>query len=603
MPTVFVNGKQRQYERGTTFEKIVSEFQPAYHNSIALVYFNGKMRELNKRLDKDGVITLITLKDAAGYSAYVRSATLMLVKAVHDLTARDPEGPLHVKVEFTLGDAYFCTLHHNDVEDEDFGYRNGDRAARDELSATEEDSGDDSDKGDTIEEDLEFWDSDDNEIMLDSEFVSAIRDSMKSMAERNLPITKKTYPIDDALTLFRRQNMEDKVKLFHFRRSSTVNVYALDGYYDYFYGYMLPSTGYVRNFELEGYRDGLLLRLPAKDNPDIVPEFHEEKNLYEQLMLSTEWGELVDIATVGDLNEQICHGNISDMILVQEALQERRIGDIAEEIYDREGVKVILVAGPSSSGKTTFAHRLAIQLRSFGLRPMILSMDNWFVPRERTPIDDDGNYNFEVLEALDLELFNENMVDLLNGEEVELPTFDFKNGKRQYKNGSTVLGEDDVLIIEGIHGLNPKTSESIPDESKFKIYTSALTSLNIDEHNRIPSSDTRLLRRIVRDARTRGYSARETIAQWKKVREGEEKYIFPFQDNVDAVFNSVLIYEQAVLKQFAEPLLFSVQQDSPEYYEAKRLLKFLEYFVGVDTAVIPANSICREFVGGGCFPV
>lgn len=602
MPTVFVNGRKRQYDKGTTFEKIVSEFQPEYNNTIALVYFNGKMRELNKRLDKDGVISLITTKDAAGYSAYVRSATLMLVKAVHDLTAKDPEGPLHVKVEFTLGSAYFCTLHHNDaIPEEDDGFEGSDDDADASTDAPEDsftDAGDDTGDGD-----VEYEADDENEVMLDPDFVTRIGESMRVLAERNLPISKKTYPIDDALRLFRRQDMEDKVRLFHFRRSSTVNVYALDGYYDYFYGYMLPSTGYVRQFEVEPYREGLLLRLPERERPGVVAPFHEEKNLYEQLMLSTEWGELVDIATVGDLDEQICGGHISDMILVQEALQERRIGEIAEEIYDREGARVILVAGPSSSGKTTFAHRLAIQLRSFGLRPTILSMDNWFVPRERTPIDDDGNYNFEVLEALDLELFNENMVDLLNGEEVELPSFDFKNGKRLYKNGTTVLGPDDILIIEGIHGLNPKTSESIPDDSKFKIYTSALTSLNIDEHNRIPSSDTRLLRRIVRDARTRGYSAKETIAQWKKVREGEEKYIFPFQDNVDAVFNSVLIYEQAVLKQFAEPLLFSVPQDSPEYYEAKRLLKFLEYFVGVDTAVIPANSICREFVGGGCFPV
>ena len=431
----------------------------------------------------------------------------------------------------------------------------------------------------------------------------SLNEKMREMAEKNLPIGKKTYPIDDAMTLFHQKGMGDKEKLFHFRRSSTINVYSLDGFYDYYYGYMLPSTGYVNLFEVLSYKGGILLNLPGEESPNELTPFEEEPNLYEQLMLSTQWGDLVDISTVGDLNEAVCEGNISDMILVQEALQERRIGDIAEEIYNRPDVKFVLVAGPSSSGKTTFAHRLSIQLRSFGLRPHIISMDNWFVNREKTPVDIDGNYDFDCIEAVDTELFNEDMAALLAGEEVDLPTFDFKKGKRVYKGQKLRMDEDDILVIEGIHGLNPISSRELPDENKFKIYTSALTSLNIDEHNRISSADTRLLRRIVRDARTRGNSAQETIDGWKKVREGEEKYIFPFQNNVDAVFNSVLIYEQAVLKQFAEPLLFNVQKDEPSYYEAKRLLKFLDYFVGIDTAAIPANSICREFVGGGCFPV
>ena len=588
MPTVFVNGQQRQYEKGTTFEDIADEFQEEYADGIALVYFNRKMRELNKKVDRDGVLTFITTKDSAGHLAYVRTATLMLVKAVADLTSRSGKGtssaggeaeseyrresrdpaPLQVKVEFTIGDAYYCTLH-------------GDLP----QNAAE----------------LGLYLSEEGEILADETFTEKVYDAMDMMAERDITISKKTYPIDDALALFRRQNMDDKVRLFRFRRSSTINVYNLDGYCDYFYGYMFPSTGYVKLFDVMPYEGGILLNLPGRSHPEELTEFEDQPNLFDQLMLSTEWGDLVDIETVGDLNEQICSGNISDMILVQEALQERRIGDIAEQIFDEEEARVVLVAGPSSSGKTTFAHRLAVQLRSFGLRPHILSMDNWFLPRERTPIDEDGNYDFEVLEALDLELFNENMVDLLSGETVELPTFDFKSGKRRYRGNKMTMGPDDILIIEGIHGLNPKTSEEIPAENKFKIYTSALTSLNIDAHNRISSSDTRLLRRIVRDARTRGTTARETIAQWKKVREGEEKYIFPYQQEVDAVFNSVLIYEQAVLKQFAEPQLYSIPTDCPEYYEAKRLLKFLEYFVGVDTAVIPANSICREFVGGGCF--
>lgn len=569
MPTIYVDGQQRHYEKGTTFEKIVEEFQPKYGNGIALVYCNRKMRELNKRLDRDGVVSLITTKDHAGYLAYTRTATLMLVKAVADLTgALSEEGGLQIRTEFALGNAFFCTLHGTVSE-----------------QMTE----------------MGFEETEDGFIRVNQSAADRIQSYMESIRDRNAPITKKTYPIDDAMALFRRQHMQDKVELFRFRRSSTVNVYSLEGYYDYFYGYMLPSTGYVQTFEVLPYREGLLLNLPSRENPGALAPFQEKENLYEQLMLSTEWGELVEISTIGELNDQICSGNFSDMILVQEALQERRIGEIAESIADREDVKVVLVAGPSSSGKTTFAHRLAIQLRSFGLRPQILSMDNWFVNREQTPTDENGEYDYECLGALDLELFNDNMVDLLDGEAVELPTYDFKTGKRRYKDAPVCIGPEDILIIEGIHGLNPETTKNIPEKNKFKIYTSAMTSLNIDEHNRISSSDTRLLRRLVRDARFRGVCAEETIALWRKVQEGEEKYIFPYQENVDAVFNSVLIYEQAVLKQFAEPLLFSVSSESAEYYEAKRLLKFLEYFVGVDTAALPANSICREFIGGSCF--
>ena len=327
----------------------------------------------------------------------------------------------------------------------------------------------------------------------------------------------------------------------------------------------------------------------------------DEESLFEQLFLATKWGDLVNISTVGDLNDAICGGNISDMILVQEALQERRIGEIAEQIYGKKDTKFVLVAGPSSSGKTTFAHRLAIQLRSFGLKPHIISMDDYFVNRENTPIDIDGNYNYEVLEAVDIELFNDDMLDLLDGETIELPQFDFKVGKRVYKGKYLKLDKDDILIIEGIHGLNPEATSELPEENKFKIYISCMTSLNIDEHNRIPSTDARLLRRMVRDARTRGNSAQHTFELWPKVRNGEVENIFKFQDDADAVFNSMLIYELAVIKQFAEPLLFNVKQNEPEYYEAKRLLKFLEYFVGVDTASVPTNSLLREFVGGGCF--
>ena len=552
MPTVMINGAIRQYDKGTTFENIVREYQPKYDYSIALVYFNGKMRELSKRLERDGAISFITTSDNSGYNAYVRTAQMMLVKAASEVLG-DSCKDSHIKIEFSLGNACFCSI----------------------LGG----------------------------IRSTPELAAKLEDRMHAYVDRNIPIIKKTYPIDDAIELFRHQGMKDKEKLFHYRRSSTVNVYRMEGYSDYFYGYMLPSTGYCRLFKVQAYRGGLLLILPTIDNPSVLEDFEDQPSLFEQLMLSTKWGDLVNISTVGDLNEQICSGCISDMILVQEALQERRIGEIAQTIYDKGTVRFVLVAGPSSSGKTTFSHRLAIQLKSFGLRPHIIGMDDYFVNRDRTPVDIDGNFNFDVIEALDLELFNSDMVDLLNGETIEMPHFDFKSGRRIYKGDFLKFEENDILIIEGIHGLNPVSTEQLPDENKFKIYISALTSLNIDEHNRIPSTDARLLRRMVRDARVRSYTAQETIRSWRKVREGEEMNIFPFQESADAVFNSCLIYELAVIKQFAEPLLLGVRPNEPEYYEAKRLIKFLDYFVGIDPTPVPGNSICREFVGGGIFPV
>ena len=550
MPTVAIKGSILQYDKGTTFENIVKGYQEQYNNSIALIFFNGKMKELSKRLERDGVISFITTADSAGHNAYVRTAHMMMVKSVRDVL-KDVAGDVHVKVEFALGNGYYCSVHGG--------------------------------------------------IKVTDEFASKVQESMERLRDKRVPIIKKTYPIDDAIELFKRQGMHDKERLFHYRRGSTINVYSMEGYYDYFYGYMLPSTAYVNLFEVRAYRDGLLLLLPSAEKPFEIGEFEDQESLFEQLFLSTKWGDLVNISTVGDLNDAICGGSISDMILVQEALQERRIGEIAEQIFSKKDTKFVLIAGPSSSGKTTFAHRLAIQLRSFGLKPHIISMDDYFVNREQTPIDIDGNYNYEVLEAVDIDLFNDDMLDLLDGETIELPQFDFKVGKRVYKGKYLKLDTDDILIIEGIHGLNPKATDELPDENKFKIYISCMTSLNIDEHNRIPSTDARLLRRMVRDARTRGNSAQHTFELWPKVRAGETENIFRFQDDADAVFNSVLIYELAVIKQFAEPLLFNVRQNEPEYYEAKRLLKFLEYFVGVDTASVPTNSLLREFVGGGCF--
>lgn len=346
-----------------------------------------------------------------------------------------------------------------------------------------------------------------------------------------------------------------------------------------------------------------MLVLPDQKTPTEVKPLAQRRKLFETLKASAQWGHDIGIETVGQLNNQICSGSISDLILVQEAEQERKISEIAREIASRKGVKFIMIAGPSSSGKTSLSHRLSIQLRTLGMTPHPVALDNYFVNREDTPLDENGDYNFECLEAIDVKKFNDDMIRLLGGERVEIPEFNFKIGRREYNGNYMQLGKEDVLVIEGIHGLNPRMSYALPEESKFKIYISALINLNVDAHNRIPTTDGRLLRRLVRDARTRGASAQRTIQMWPSVRRGEEEYIFPFQEEADVMFNSATIYELAALKQYAEPLLFHIDKDQPEYYEAKRLLKFLEYFLGISSEELPRNSICREFVGGSCFRV
>ncbi len=549
MVTVTINGEERQYQVGTTYEQIAADYKEQYDDTIALVIVDGKIQELMKKVVRDCEIQFLTLKNDAGHKAYVRTAIMLMIKALYDVEAR--ENIEKIKVEFAIGQGYYCSLKGN--------------------------------------------------IKVDRTLVERLKVRMHQLVMENMPIEKKNYPMAEAIALFDRYGMEDKKKLFRYRRSSTINVYRLDDYYDYYYGYMLPSTGYVKYFEVISYENGLMLLLPDKKEPKTLGYFEPREKLFHTLQTATDWGQKMRIDTVGDLNDQICQGNFSDLVLVQEALQERRIGEIAEDIVNRGGVKFVMIAGPSSSGKTTFSHRLSIQLRTYGMNPHPIAVDDYFVNREQTPKDENGKYNFECLEAIDLKQFNQDMSDLLAGKTVELPSFNFKTGKREYKGNFKTLGEDDILVIEGIHGLNDKMSFSLPGESKYKIYISALTSLNVDEHNRIPTTDGRLLRRMVRDARTRGTSAKQTIAMWPSVRKGEEENIFPFQESADAMFNSVLIYELAVLKQFAEPLLFSIQEGEPEYYEAKRLLKFLEYFLGVSSEDLPKNSIVREFVGGSLF--
>ena len=441
------------------------------------------------------------------------------------------------------------------------------------------------------------------DFVVTRELAEKIKARMQEMVDAKTPVQKHSMAVDDAVAIFAKQGMKDKQRLCKFRRSSLINVYDVEGYYDYFYGYMLPNMGYVNLFDVIAYNNGFVLNLPRKSAPGELKEFVPLEKLFATVMEATDWSEKLEIDTVGELNERICNGGLNEMILVQEALQERKIAEIAHDIVSRDGVKFVMIAGPSSSGKTSFSHRLSVQLKTHGLRPHPIAVDDYFVNREDTPLDENGDYNFECLEAIDIKLFNRDMQNLLAGKTVEIPTFNFKTGHREYKGNFKTLGQDDVLVIEGIHALNDKMSESLPVESKYKIYISALTTLNIDEHNRIPTTDGRLLRRMVRDARTRGASATRTIQMWPSVRRGEEENIFPFQESADAMFNSALIYELAVIKPLAEPLLYSVKPTDPEYHEAKRLLKFLEYFLTVDTVNLPNNSIAREFVGGSCFNV
>ena len=496
---VTVGGKTREYPAGITYGEIATVYQKDYPHQIALAVRDGKIRELFKKVDRDCTVEFLTLTDDTGHKTYNRTAILILMKAIQEVVGAD--NIEKIKLEFAIGNGLYCS-------------KNGDFEVTDAL-------------------------------------VAEVKAKMQEYINKDLYVIKRSMPLEEANIIFSEQKMEDKVNLFKYRGSSTVNVYNLDGYKDYYYGYMLPSTGYVKHFDLRKYEDGFVLILPEKKNPDVLEEFKPLPKLFHAMSIATDWGDKLGVDTVADLNDEIRAGRFNELVLVQEALQERRISEIASDIVSRGGVKFVMIAGPSSSGKTTFSHRLSVQLKTHGLVPHPIAVDDYFVNRENTPRQPNGDYDFECLEAIDMKQFNEDMLKLLAGERVELPTFNFVTGKREYKGNYKQLGPDDVLVIEGIHGLNDKMSYALPAESKYKIYISALTSLNIDEHNRIPTTDGRLLRRMVRDARTRGATAKRTIQMWPSVRNGEEENIFPFQESADAMFNSALIYELAVLKQYA----------------------------------------------------
>ena len=553
MAIVTIDGTKKQYPIGTTYQDIAKEYQTKYEDEILLVGINGKLRELHKTVQFDCTLQFYTGKDQPGIQTYHRSAIFLMMKAFYDVAGS--ENIEKVTVDFSLGKGYYIQPH--------------------------------------------------GTVELTEELLNKVLTRMREYVDQKIPIMKRSVNTDDAIELFHKHRMYDKERLFRYRRVSRVNLYSIGGFEDYFYGYMVQNTGYIKYFDIIPYDEGFMLMLPQKENPEEVPVFEAEKKqkLFTVLKESVKWGERLNVSHVGALNEGIAAGNINELILIQEALQEKKIAEIAARIGSDRSKKFVMIAGPSSSGKTTFSHRLSIQLKAQGMIPHPIAVDDYFVNRVNSPKNPDGSYNYEVLECLDIDQFNKDMTALLAGETVEMPRYQFKTGEREYRGDYLKLGNDDILVIEGIHCLNDKLSYSLPKESKFRVYVSALTQLNIDEHNRIPTTDCRLIRRMVRDARTRGASAQDTIRMWPTVREGEEAYIFPFQESADMMFNSATVYELSVLKQYAEPLLFGIPRESPEYMEAKRLLKFLDYFLGVNSEDIPRNSIVREFIGGSCFKV
>lgn len=549
MARVWIDGEWEEYADDAKWKDVAAAHQDRYSNDILLVRVNGKLQELHKQVADKGSVTFVTAEQEPGIQTYFRSCVLLMLRSFYDVVGN--ENIERLEIEFSIGNGYFVKPIGN--------------------------------------------------FKLDEELLSKVKNRMKELVLEQVPIVKRSVNTDEAIELFHRHKMYDKEKLFRYRRVSRVNLYSIGGFEDYYYGYMVQHTGYLKYFDLNLYEHGFVLMTPKKEHPQALPAFEPQQKLFSVLKESFDWGERLDLNNVGALNEQIASGRLNQLVLIQEALQEKKIAEIAGQIASQPKKKLVMIAGPSSSGKTTFSHRLSIQLEALGLRPHPIEVDDYFVNREDSPRDEKGDYDYEALECLDVRQFNVDMNRLLKGEVVDMPTYNFKTGHREYRGEKLHLGKEDILVMEGIHCLNDRLSYTLPRKNKFKIYISALTQLNVDEHNRIPSTDGRLIRRMIRDARTRGTSALETIRRWPSVRRGEDKNIFPFQEEADVMFNSALIYELAVLKQYAEPLLFSIPRDCEEYLEAKRLLKFLDYFLGVGSENIPKNSILREFIGGGCF--
>ena len=549
--TVTIDGEKKEYPEKTTLREIAADYQSRFPHQIILARVDGKLCELRRKLKRDCELRFVTTAETAGHNAYKRTVVFILLKAIYDKVGKKNVEKAVIRCAVDNG-IYFS---------------------------------------------MEGMDG------VSQDFLDQVKEKMKEIVRKDIVINKRTMSTDDAQLLFHKHHMYDKEKLFRYRRSSTVNIYSIENFDDYYYGYMADRTGVADVFDLRKYDQGFLLLLPRKSSPETLDEPAVQDKIFHVQKETKEWGEKLHVSTVGDLNDLIARGGIRDLILIQEALHEARISAIAEKIGALKNVRFVMIAGPSSSGKTSFSHRLSVQLSAHGFTPHPIAVDNYFVNRADTPLDENGEMNFECIEAIDTEGFNRDMQDLLNGKEVALPTYNFITGEREYRGDTLKLGKDDILVIEGIHGLNHALSYSLPDESKLHIYISALTQLNIDEHNRIPTTDGRLIRRIVRDARTRGVTAEETIKRWPSVRRGEDENIFRFQERADVMLNSALVYELACLKVYAEPLLSGIPRESEEFEEAKRLLKFFDYFLPIPGDDVPNNSLLREFIGGSIFRV
>lgn len=538
------NSKSLQYEKGVALEEIAKNLQEEFNDLIVAALVDGELKELNYILDSDCDVKFIDLSTTIGSRIYQRSLTFIFVRASMELLSG-----CKVTVEHSISKGLYCEIHYK-------------RA-------------------------------------IDKDDVERIEGRMREIISEDAPFIKSRIPVNEARDIFREYCHVGKVNLLKYREKPYINIYQCGWLKNYFYGYMVPSTGYIKDFKVQYYSPGIVLQFPRIEDGGTIPEFEEHPKLFKVFRESEKWGEILEIDYVASLNDIIVSRKETEFIRIAEALHEKKIAEIADTITkDIHEKRVILIAGPTSSGKTTFANRLMIQLKVNGIKPVAISLDDYFVNREDTPLDEFGEYDFESLYAIDIKLFNEHLQKLLKGEEVEIPTFNFHKGAREFAGHRVKISEDQPIILEGIHALNDELTRSISKANKFKIYISALTQLNIDEHNRIPTTDTRLIRRIVRDSKFRSNDALRTLSLWPSVRRGEEKNIFPFQEEADAMFNSALFYELSVLKKYAEPLLRQVETESPYYVEAKRLLKFLNYFVALENEEeIPRNSIMREFIG------
>ena len=539
------NGLTKQFNSGISLQEVYDAFALDMPYGVVSARVNNKVEGLSFKIYNNKDVEFLDITSDSGMRTYVRSLFFVLTKAIGDLY---PDG--EIIIEHPISKGYFCSL----------------RIGRSVTAADVDD----------------------------------IKLRMQEIIAADMPIRRINCTTDEAIDTFDCVGRTDVTTLLETAGKLYSFYYKLDGKVDFFYGSLLTSTGKIHLFELQQYHDGLLLRVPSRENPDMLEETVRQDKMLSVFSEHHRWQEILGISTVGDFNTACCKGHATDLINVAEALQEKRIAGIADDIHHR-GARIVLISGPSSSGKTTFSKRLSVQLMTNGLHPVAISLDDYFVDREHTPLDEEGNYDFESLYAVDLPFFNAQLNALLNGEEVQLTKFDFTTGKRLLTDRKLRINEHTVLIIEGIHALNPELTQHIADADKYKVYVSALTSIMLDKHNYIPTTDNRLLRRILRDYKYRGYSAEDTISRWPSVRKGEDKWIFPYQENADAMFNSALLFELAVLKSHLIPILERVKENRPEHSEAYRLRKFLQYFESVPDNDLPPTSLLREFLGGSSF--